>query len=366
MQDMPRPRKPYVQRETTRHGVTVWYFRRGDGPRLRLPGVYESPEWLEAYEAALSGKKTMPAPLTATGTFRWLVGRYKASAKFAGLAKETQTFRSGILARVEKTAGDLRITQITRAMLAEGRDRRAETPFAAINYLKVMNQLFAFAVDAGYLTSNPAKGIDRPSPATSGHHVWTIAEVRRYQARWPLGTRERLAMDLLLYTGLRRGDLVQLGRQHIRNSIIRYRATKNGVEIVLPLLPVLQATIDAGPTGDLTFLATKRNTPWKKESFGTWFREACIEAKVPGRAHGLRKAGATIAAENGATDQQLMAIFGWTNPEQAAVYTRTASRAKMAAMGVGMLIPGADIEEETGTSIPAPSNPVRGSGRNDQ
>jgi integrase len=343
MPDMPRRRKPYVQRETTRHGKTVWYFRRGTGERIRLPGDYESPEWLEAYEAALGGNK--PAAPTTSGTFRWLVDRYKASAKFAGLAKETQTFRSGILDRVVVTAGDLRLSQITRTMIAEGRDRRAATPFAAINYLKVMNQLFAFGVDAGLATDNPAKGIQRPSPATDGHHTWTVAEVRRFQRRWPIGTRERLAMDLLLYTGLRRGDLVQLGRQHVRNGIIRYRATKNSVEIVLPMLPVLQTTIDAGPTGDLSFLATMRNTPWKKESFGTWFAIACKAAKVPGRAHGLRKAGATFAAENGASDQQLMAIFGWTNPEQAAVYTRTASRAKMAAMGVGMLEPGAEDEE---------------------
>lgn len=364
MPDMPRRRKPYVQREKTRHGKYVWYFRRGTGPRVRLPGDYESPEWLAAYEAALGGVEP-PAP-TSSGTFRWLVERYKASAKFAGLAKETQTHRAGILDRVVATAGDLRLTQITRAMIAEGRDRRAATPFAAINYLKIMSQIFAFAVDAGYMANNPAKGIDRPSPATDGHHTWTVAEVRRYQSKWPLGTRERLAMDMLLYTGLRRGDLVQLGRQHVRNGVIRYRATKNGVEVVLPMLPVLQRTIDAGPTGDLTFLATMRNTPWKKESFGTWFAQACKDAKVPGRAHGLRKAGATIAAENGATDQQLMAIFGWTNPEQAAVYTRTASRARMAAMGVGMLEPSAEQEDQTGTSIPAPADPVRGSGGKEQ
>lgn len=359
MEVMPRRRKPYVQREKTRHGKTVWYFRRGTGPRVRLAGDYESPEWLASYEAALGGVAP-PAPTT-SGTFKWLVERYKASAKWAGLAKETQTFRSGILDRVVATAGELRIAKITRAQIAEGRDRRSETPFAAINYLKVMNQLFAFAVDAGHMSSNPAKGIERPSPATDGHHTWTIAEVRRYQAKWPVGCRERLAMDMLLYTGLRRGDLVQLGRQHVRNGIIRYRATKNGVEIVLPMLPVLQQTIDAGPTGDLTYLSTKRNTPWKKESFGTWFASACKAANVPGRAHGLRKAGATIAAENGASDQQLMAIFGWTNPEQAAVYTRTASRARMAAMSVEMLIPGVNNEDQQGTSIPAPVDPVRGS-----
>jgi hypothetical protein len=40
----------------------------------------------------------------------------------------------------------------------------------------------------------------------------------------------------------------------------------------------------------------------------------------------LRKAGATIAAENGATAHQLMAIFGWDTLKQAQVYTKAANR----------------------------------------
>ncbi|WP_273795195.1 tyrosine-type recombinase/integrase, partial [Brucella intermedia] len=47
-------------------------------------------------------------------------------------------------------------------------------------------------------------------------------------------------------------------------------------------------------------------------------------------AHGLRKTGATIAAENGATDDELMAILGWTNKRQTALYTRNASRKRLA------------------------------------
>lgn len=358
---MPRKRKPYVHREKTRHGLYVWYFRRGKGARVRLPGAYESPEWLAAYEAALGGVEP-PAP-TSSGTFKWLVERYKSSAKWASLAPSTQSFRAGILDRVVATGGDIRVAQITRKIIADGRDRRAKTPFAAVNYLKVMNQLFSFAVDAGFMTENPAKDVARNAPRTTGHHVWTVEEVRRYQAKWATGTRERLAMDLLLYTGLRRGDVVTLGRQHVRNGVIRIRAEKTGGEIVLPMLPELQASIDASKTGDLAFLCTLHGTPWKKTSFGTWFGNACKAAKVPGRAHGLRKAGATIAAEHGASDQQLMAIFGWTNPEQAAVYTRTANRAKLAAMAAGMLVPS---EDEPGTSMPAPADLVRAKGEKDQ
>ena len=53
-------------------------------------------------------------------------------------------------------------------------------------------------------------------------------------------------------------------------------------------------------------------------------------------AHGLKKAGATIAAENGATTRQMMAMFDWDTPEMAEVYTRAAEQKRLA--GEGMLL----------------------------
>lgn len=52
--------------------------------------------------------------------------------------------------------------------------------------------------------------------------------------------------------------------------------------------------IAASSLGNMTFLVTEFDRPFTAEGFGNWFRERCIEAGVPGRAHGLRKAGATI------------------------------------------------------------------------
>jgi hypothetical protein len=46
------------------------------------------------------------------------------------------------------------------------------------------------------------------------------------------------------------------------------------------VLPILAATIAASKTGDLTFLVTERGTPFVKESFGNWFREACRKPGV--------------------------------------------------------------------------------------
>src|SRR5262249_10164463 len=157
-------------------------------------------------------------------------------------------------------------------------------------------------------TVDPTKGVKKlkGDNEAEGFHTWTEEELDRYEARWPIGTRQRLAYDLLLYTGLRRGDAACVGRQHVRDGIITIRTEKTGEVVSIPILPPLAASIAAAETGDLTFLVTEAGHPWVKESFGNWFRESCREAGCPGSAHGLRKAGARRAAERGATERQLM------------------------------------------------------------
>ena len=54
---MARPRPPYLLKERTRHGATAWYVRKGDGPRTRIKGVYGSPEFMAAYEAAIRARR---------------------------------------------------------------------------------------------------------------------------------------------------------------------------------------------------------------------------------------------------------------------------------------------------------------------
>ena len=115
----------------------------------------------------------------------------------------------------------------------------------------------------------------------------------------------------------------------------------------LPILPELRAVIDATPSGHLTYITTTFGKPYTPAGFGNWFRRRCDEAGLHHcSAHGLRKAGATIAAENGATEHQLMAIFGWDSPKQAAVYTRRANRKRLAADAMHKLVP-AQTENES-------------------
>jgi integrase len=176
-------------------------------------------------------------------------------------------------------------------------------------------------------------------------------------AQITIGTRERLALAVFLYTGLRRGDVARLGRRHVRNGVISLRTEKTKTIVTIPIIPELQAVIDQSPTGDLVFVASRCGKPMTKESLGNWFKDACKAAGVPGSAHGLRKAGATRLANNVATVAQLEAIYGWEGGKMASLYTRTAHRAHLAREAMGKL-----ARPETGTSIPAPCPKVRASG----
>lgn len=337
---MPRPRKPYVQREVTRHGKTVWYFRRPGGPRVRLPGVFGSPEFSAAYEVA-SGGGAPARPATASkASLRWLVDQYYDSGRFSMLQPNTKRNHRLMLESVCRTGGDLSFRGIGEADIREGLVRREKTPRMADTYVGVMRALFAFAISRQWLSVNPVgPEVRAEAHKSDGYHTWTPEEIERYQARHPVGTQARLALDIMLYTGLRRSDAVRLGRQHVRNGVIQIRAGKNGSEITIPLLPPLAASIEATTTGDMVFMINNRGEPWQSLRFGYWFADRCDEAKVPGRAHGLRKAGATIAANNGATAFELTAMFGWSSVKMAEIYTAKADRVRLAERAANRLYP---------------------------
>lgn len=326
MRPMPRQLPPHVHAERTRHGKVVFYFRRGQGPRIRLPAPTE-PGFAVAYAAAMGGTK-VPASTARSGTLAWLIDAYKRSAHWANLKPSTRRMRDNILQRVAREAGGVPFSAITKKHINAGIDRRK--PHAGNTFRKVMSQLFAWAVSVDLLPVNPVDGARRNRIRSDGHHVWTLDEVRKFCDRHPIGTRERLCMDLALFTGLRRSDLAIVGRQHVRDGVISIQTQKTGAWVHVPVFAALRQSIDAAPPGELAFL------PYRSAaSLGNWFRRACVAAGVPGRLHGLRKAGATLAAEGGATPHQLMAMFGWRNLAEAELYTREADRKRAAAVAAG-------------------------------
>src|SRR5205809_186609 len=225
--------------------------------------------------------------------------------------------------------GRFRHSTMEPANVAKLRDEKAAFPEAANARVKALRQLFAWASspEYRYTDRNPAREVAYlKSNNPDGFRAWSEGDVAKYEARHPIGTKARLALDLLLYTGVRRSDVVKLGPQMERDSKLIFTETKGRARIVktheLPILPPLRASIDATPTGHLVYLVTAFSRPHSVKAFGNWFKRRCREAGVDDdlSAHGCRKCGARRCAELGATEHQLMALFGWESTKQVAIY----------------------------------------------
>jgi integrase len=362
---MPRPRPPHLHREITRHGKPVWYVRLGKGPRIRLRAEFGSPDFDAEYQAAIAGTKPAPKAKPDSKSLAWLWDRYRETGEWLNeYSAATRRMRENIMKHVLEHAGSTPYAAITSAHIIAGRERRAKTPAQARNFLDAMRALFGWAREARYIKTDPTLGVKSPPRKQGpGFKPWTEGDVEAYYRRWPLGTHERVWLDVLLYSGLRRGDAVRYGRQHVRNGIGRMRLEKGGeqIEVTLPVLPVLAKTLASGPSGDLTFIVGKTSKPYTKESFGNEFKRACVAAGIPDKsAHGVRKIAATTAAHNGATVAQLKALFGWESNAMPELYTKGADRDRLSREAAHKLV---NAER---TSIPAPGEKVRARGEEPQ
>lgn len=320
------------------YSPTKHYLRRPGESKVRLPGLTGSPEFMAAYNAAVA--VTKPKPPVGIGNHsrdsiaHW-IGLYFASAAFAALAPDTRRTRKNLLERFRVKHGDKGAATLPQAHIEKM--IALLSPVVARNFLKALRPWLKWCVKQGLRPDNPALGVDRPAYRSEGYTPWTDDQVTLYRARHAIGTRQRLAFELLINTGAARADVTRLGRQHVREGIIAFRRHKTGVLVEIPMLAELQATIDATTLDatTLTFLVTEYGKPFSDAGFTNWFRERCNEAGIPVgySAHGVRKYAATLRANSGATAYELMAWFGWLTIREAERYTRNAARRKLA---VGM------------------------------
>src|SRR6516164_1464270 len=285
---MTRPRPPHLHREVTRHRKPVWYVRIGKGPRIRIRADYGTPEFDAEYQAALSGNKTARNRTVTAGTLAWLIERFRETPAWLSLSPATRKKRENIFRQIIESAGRQPYAAIREANIAAGRDRRGKTPHQARAFIDTMRCLYAWAKQAGFVRVDPAAEVKYPTiKSGEGFPIWTDTDVAAYEKRWPIGTKERVWFDVLSYTGLRRGDAVRLGKQHVRDGEAIITTEKSGgkVEVIIPLhlFPALIETLRAGPTGDLHFIVGTNGKPMTKESFGNAFHFACRAAGINNR-----------------------------------------------------------------------------------
>jgi integrase len=317
---------PYVNSFVNRHGKVHRYFRRRGHKAIPLPGLPGSEAFMAAYSAALGGvpdkAREIGSDRTLPGTINALIVSYYKSEGWQRLALETRKTRYRIIERFRVRHGDKRVALLRREhveiMLAEITGLSAKR-----HWLKSIRGLLQCGVPS-MIRDNPADGIKRIKlPKSGGHHTWTDDEIAQYRAHWPLGTQQRLVMEFALETTSRRGEVVRLGPQHVRNGRIRIERTHGSKDVDIPMSEELQAACAAMPKVHLTYIVTAYGKPRSKFGLGNDFAEWATDAGLPARCrlHGLKKGGMRRLAEAGGTAHELMAISGHKTLTEVQRYT---------------------------------------------
>lgn len=320
----------FVQAFIDRGGKPRFYFRRPGFKSVPLPGLPWSPQFMEVYEAALSGQPLqLGAGRTKPGTVSATVIGYYHDQSFLAFAPSTRQSLRNILERLRAEYGDKRIAALQRQHITSL--LKSKKRFAARHWLMAIRALMKYAIEIGLREDNPTIGVKLPNLKTDGYHSWTEAEIEQFQAHHGPRTRARLALSLLLYTGQRRGDVIRMGRQHIRDGVVHVRQQKTGIELAIPIHATLAVIIAEAPIYHLTLLTTQSGKPFSAAGFGNWFRDCCNEASLSHcSAHGLRKAAARRLAEAGCTMHEIAAITGHASLSEVQRYTKAADQKRLA------------------------------------
>ncbi len=341
MGQRPRLKLPkHVHGFVDRHGKPRYYARKPGFKSVPLPGLPFSPEFMSAYDIAIGDTKPVEigASKTNPGTISALVVAYYKSGAWTGLTEDTRKTRKRYIESFRAQHGDKRVAMLQRQhlekMLAE-----ISNLYARRHWLKAIKGLMKFAVPI-MRKDDPAAGIPSVKlPKSKGHHTWTNDEIAQYRAYWPLGTQQRLVMEFALETTSRRGEVVRLGPQHIKNGRVRIERTHGSADVDIPVSPDLQAACDSMPKEHLTYIVTAYGKPRSKYGLGNDFAKWATEAGLPVRCrlHGLKKGGMRRLAEAGATTHMLMAVSGHKTLSEVQRYTDEADRKKLAVKAMAKL-----------------------------
>lgn len=352
------------------NGRTYWYPRLPGGKLgPRLPDLpHDHPDFLDAYTAAIRAAPGPVAGRHGPGSIARAIEAYQDSPAFrAHLKPATQGNRRRILGHIATRWGAANLADLARRHVEA--DLAPLDPHPANSRLKAWRGFLAWAVDAGAIGADPSAGIGRKRTARSpGHLPWTPAEVEAFRARWPIGTAERLAFELVHWTGARISDAVRLGPGMVdRAGWLSYAQEKTGGAVAVPLrrslprfarqwqgdLDALHAAIDAAPR-HLTWMVTAQGASRSVKAASQWFAAAARAAGVPKSAHGLRKLRGQLIAEAGGTTHQAAAWLGHESLSEVARYSRGADRRRV-------------LEgDETGTNLETARDPAGNSVRNGQ
>lgn len=221
----------------------------------------------------------------------------------------------------------------------------SDTPGLANQWLATMNVLFNFAKRYGYVTVNPCEGIEKYKLGET--KAWHQADIN--MAKMCLTGNIRMAFFLCLYTGQRLCDIVKIRRADIGRGndgryVIRVRQQKTGNVVYIPVCKELKKeiekyspffTAEMGRLNTALFFVHPYDT--NTHVFRMRIRRELMKHGLPTQIHGLRKSAASMLAEAGCTDSQIMAITGHKTRQMVSHYTKSASQKVLAQAAIDRL-----------------------------
>ena len=321
---------------TDRHGKKRYRFRKKGLPSYSFRYAPGTPEFMEEYHACLTAQTVKEARFPPF-TYDALIDDFYRSIRWMESKPSTQRTYRNIIERFRAKNGTKDVRKTTTASIERKLRSMADTPAAANNLRKVLSRLHRHAIKLEWCKTNPVEATDTYRSG-KGFHAWTEAEIDAFDERWPFGTRERLAKELLLATALRKSDVLKVGPANRFDDELALHHEKNDSDTVVPMGPALLAALEAFPGGSEFYLETQWGKPFSETGFYNWFKRACVKAGIPHCSpHGLRKATSRRLAESGATVLEGRAVTGHKTDKEFARYAESANRRVMAGKAMSNL-----------------------------
>lgn len=338
-------RLPRVHRITKPSGAVFKYHAR---TRAKLPSdIPEThPAFIEVW-AAEERKAARKASKAIQGTVAAACETFLASRTYLDLKP---AYRAIIRRHVEaiKTKGANALINELHARNISA-DLEPLSPAVASARIKAWRKLCGFWAAKGITATDIAASVKRKAmPRTDGHIAWSDADLAAFRAKWPIGTEQRRALELLQWTGARCVDAVRIGPQNIGvDGVLSYVQSKTGGPAHVPWTcqafglehqrTDLMVCIEGARA--LVYMLTAYGKPRTAAGFSQWFAAAARSAGLTGRtAHGLRKYRMIQMAEAGLSILVMQAWVGHATMDEVEEYTRQANRRRTIA-GTGFSRP---------------------------
>ena len=296
-----------------------------------------------------------PAPKAKAGTEHatTLAAFVADEWKAACYARYKPTWRKTVnwmlRAKVLPAFGSLTLERIDRNTVLRWFDAYSATaPGAANHALALLCQILNHAIKCGHLTTNPTRGVQRNRP-TALTRFLSKEEIRRlhqvldgYATGAAAHRQQADIIRLLLLTGCRKGEILNLRWQEVDGSLLHLSDSKTGPRTVY-LNDQARDIIECQPRGQSALVFPSPRDPSRPvaPSLSLWYTIRSRAGIRDVRLHDLRHTFASHAVLQGVALPVVSRLLGHARVHMTLRYAHVADReVELAAERIGLAIDG--------------------------